>query len=92
MFNCLVCGTEKPLDKLHVIKLTEAERQFLDEDREQYTYCQPCWKILSNPVTAPALMSGIARHRLQQAGVDQADQLAQRYYQSLTKLATTRRS
>jgi hypothetical protein len=92
MPNCIVCGSEKSREDMHVITLTEAERQLLAESREEYVYCQPCWRVLSDPATAPALMSGIARHRLRQAGVDNADQLANKFRQDLAARAITRRS
>ncbi len=90
MPNCLVCGAEKPRDALHVIVLTEAERALIPDPKDEYTYCQPCWKVLSNPVTAPALISGIARHRLNELGVDGADQIAGRLRAALTQRALKR--
>lgn len=92
MSNCGVCGADGERKDQHVIVLTEEERKLLSETRTEYVYCQPCWRILSNPATAPALMSGIARYRLQQAGVDDADQLAQKFRQDLADRAATRRS
>jgi len=92
MPNCLVCGADKKRENMHIIVLTEAEQKLLSEPLAEYLYCQPCWGILSNPVTAPALISGIARHHLQQAGVSQSNQLADKFRQDLADRATTRRS
>lgn len=92
MSNCLVCGAEKKREHMHIIVLTEAERNLLSESLDEYLYCQPCWGVLSNPATAPALMSGIARHHLHQAGVSQADQQADKFRQDLADRATNRRS
>lgn len=92
MSNCMVCGTPGKREDQHIVSLTESERQLLNEPLTEYQYCEPCWKILSNPATAPALMSGIARHRLRQAGVDNADQLADKFRRDLTERALTRRS
>lgn len=77
---------------MHVIVLTEAERQVIANPLDEYTYCRPCWQVLSNPQTAPALISGIARHSLHQLGVDNADELAEKFRQDLAERATTRRS
>jgi hypothetical protein len=77
---------------MHIIVLSEAERQQVADPLDEYPYCRPCWKILSDPVTAPALISGIARHRLQRIGVDRADQLADKFRSDLAELAKTRRS
>lgn len=92
MSDCIVCGAPGKRESQHIIVLTEAERILLAESQEEYVYCQPCWRILSDPATAPALMSGIARHRLRQSGVDNADQLAEKFRQDLMARALTRRS
>jgi hypothetical protein len=88
----MVCGTKGERKEQHIIELTEAERTLLSESRTEYVYCRPCWKVLSNPATAPALMSGIARHQLRQAGVDNADQLADKFRHDLEARTATRRS
>ncbi len=92
MSNCMVCGAPGRREDQHIVTLTESERELLNEPLEEYQYCKPCWGILSNPATAPALMSGIARHRLRQAGVEAADQLADKFRQDLATRALTRRS
>lgn len=90
MFNCKVCGSAG--ENHHVIKLTKEERRLLPEAAEEYHYCPSCWRVLSNPVTAPSLISGMALHHLRQAGVANAEQLADQFRQDLTVRATTRRS
>jgi hypothetical protein len=87
MSNCLICGVEKNREALHVIVLTEEERAQVPNPLDEYTYCKPCWKVLSDPRTAPALISGIAQHRLAELGVSRADEMAEKLRSKLTDRA-----
>ena len=90
MTKCGICGqeTENP----HIIELTEAEKSNLDSPPDRCVYCQPCWKILSNPALGPTLMKGLALQRLRSFGVLNAEEIASRYYAALVTKATRRPS
>lgn len=87
MPKCLVCEKEKDAAVCHIIVLTEEERAHVENPQDEYVYCKPCWRILSDPVSGPALMSGIAQHHLRDAGVAEADTLALKFRQELTARA-----
>jgi hypothetical protein len=50
---------------------------------EEYIYCGPCWKILSDPITGPNFGKGLIQQRLQQFGVLGAEGVATRYHAKL---------
>ena len=77
---CGVCGIPHPREKCHIIVLTETERSALlangQEPKDEYIYCRPCWKTLSNPVSGPAMIKGLVQMRLRLAGVEDSERLA----------------
>lgn len=84
---CGVCGRGFPRAKCHIITLTDEEKQLLrdtEQDvREEYIYCQPCWRTLSDPVSGPAMMKGLLQIRLQQTGVANAEKVATKFHANL---------
>lgn len=82
--QCGVCGANRPRKSCHIIVLTEAERQKLialkQPVRDEYVYCRPCWRVLSDRVSAPALIKGLTLAHLRNLGVSNAEGLAQRFY------------
>lgn len=84
---CGVCGRGFPKGKCHIITLSEEEKQVLRDSNqevlEEYIYCQPCWRTLSNPVSGPAVMKGLLQIRLQQSGVSNAEQVATKFHAKL---------
>jgi len=91
MANCLICSKDCTENQAHIIKLTAQEREFLlksgSKPLEQYTYCKPCWRILSDPATAPDFISGLVHLNLRKIGVSNAKDLAERYKHWLAKHA-----
>jgi len=85
--TCVICGRAAPHGENVIIILTEAEKAQLPDPRDEYIYCKPCWSILSNPVSGPALMSGIAQHHLRQLGVSNPEQAAARFRSRLSARA-----
>jgi hypothetical protein len=96
MVTCQLCERSFPRDRCHIIVPTTQERAHIEqqggEPLDEYTYCQPCWKSLSNPVTGPAIMRGLFERRLRLLGVSNAEDLANRYHGELIKRATKPRS
>lgn len=87
--NCGICGVGRPRGSCHVIQLTAEEKADLrrngQKPQNEYIYCKPCWRTLSNPVTGPSVMKGLVQARLRQLGVDDAGDIAQRYYNRLVE-------
>ena len=81
---CGVCGRGFPKTKCHIVTLSDEERRGLldagHEVHDEFIYCQPCWRTLSNPVSGPAMMKGLLQIRLQQAGVSNAEQIATKFH------------
>lgn len=87
MPKCLVCERERSKEDCKIIVLTEEEQAQVENPLPEYVYCKPCWKVLSDPVAGPALMSGIAQHQLQNAGVSNARKVASEFRTKLMSLA-----
>lgn len=85
--RCGVCGAVRPEKACHVITLTDEEKQVLsvngDPVPNALNYCKPCWKTLSDPVSAPALMKGLLQVGLRQFGVSNAESIAKKYHARL---------
>jgi hypothetical protein len=96
MVKCLICQRDWPRTDCHIIVLTEREKADLLSQGvgplDEYPYCGPCWKTISNPVTGPALMRGIFEGSLRQLGVPRAEELANKYHAWLVKNAMRPRS
>jgi hypothetical protein len=88
--KCCVCGRLLPKDDGVIIVLTDEERSRVLNPQDEYTYCKPCWSILSDPISGPALMSGVAQHHLRHLGVSNVEELTARYRASLTARAKRR--
>jgi len=88
---CGICGQERDRDKCHIVVLTDLERkQILDTGQEpldEYAYCKPCWRTMSNKATGTALMKGLFQIRLRQLGVPNAEQVAQKYHDDLVRMS-----
>ena len=56
---------------------------------EKYAYCKPCVGILSNPITAVALMRGVLQFQAKAVGVSSsnAEAIAERFGTKALKLA-----
>lgn len=87
VLHCGLCGTGRPRGSCHVIAITPEERQQIRQMGQQpmneYIYCKPCWRILSDPATGPSVIKGLVQARLRQLGVEDAETIAERYYNRL---------
>jgi len=63
-----------------------------DNPPKELAYCQPCWKTLSDPISAPAFMKGLFQTQLKQLGVANAEDLASKFHTELLKKASKPRS
>jgi len=88
--KCLVCGRGTPRNDSRIIVLTTEEKATIANPLDEYVYCKPCWNVLSDPNSGPALISGIAQHHLRRLGVLNAEELAQRFRSALTSRAIRR--
>ena len=88
---CQLCGRPWPRDKCHIIKPTAQEVAVIEAQGqkalEEYIHCNPCWKVLSDPASGPAIMRGLFEQGLRMAGVVDAEQRADKYYGELIKRA-----
>ncbi len=85
-----MCGRDASQEGSQTFVLTEDEKAKVVDARDEYVYCKPCWSILSDPVSGPALMSGIAQHHLRNLGVSNVEELTARYRAALTAKAKRR--
>lgn len=87
---CGICGRERERKSCKVVELTDEERQAIEdsgqEPDDEYIYCKPCWRTLTDRQTAPAFMVGILQVRLRLAGVSNAEQIATAYHKRLLKM------
>lgn len=89
VLHCGLCGAGRPRGSCHIIALTPEEKQQLkamgQKPQNEYIYCKPCWKTLSNPASGPSVIKGLVQSRLQQLGVRDAEKIAERYYLRLVE-------
>lgn len=89
--NCGVCGQPRDREDCHIVVLSDLEREQIvaagQEALDEYIYCKPCWRTLSNKATGPSLMKGLFQIRLRQLGVSNAEQIAQQYFNNLVRLS-----
>lgn len=87
--RCGICSTSLPRSALHVVVLTDEEKDVLRQSGQsppdECLYCKACWKTLSNPVSGPMLMKGFFQLRLRELGVSSAEKLADEYHASLVR-------
>lgn len=91
MVKCIICSKTRPREQCKVIKLTSEELKDLEkigaEGTEEFIYCQPCWRNLSDPRSGPAFMGSLFEIILTQGGVGNADRIAKKYREWLTQKA-----
>lgn len=93
---CCVCNRNRPRPDCEVVVLTEQEKEAVQKmgqtPEEEYVYCRPCFRILSNPETGAQLIKGVLQVQLRQSGVANAEQLANRYYDFLIAKAKKKKA
>lgn len=87
MAHCGICGRERQRNQCVIIKPTDAEKAAMKEAgleaAQEYVYCRPCHRTVTDPVTGPDFMKGLVQTRLQQMGVARAEEIAETYRRSL---------
>lgn len=92
-FECGVCGRSGLLEsERKAIKLTEDEQKFVlastgEDPPDEYIYCKPCMRLLQNRLSGAELLKGNFLINLREAGVPNADKVADRYFKWLIKKA-----
>lgn len=90
MSSCCVCRVAVEPPDCQTIELTEAEKAAYPGTPDELFYCRPCWKILSDPVRGPVLVSGLVQQYLRRLGVSNAEQLAAKFESALAARAVRR--
>lgn len=89
IIRCM-CGFPKEAASCEAIELTAYEKKTLidqgQEPPDKCYYCPPCHRVLQHPEHGPVLMRGIFENQMRQAGVPNAKQLADKYYQKLKEM------
>lgn len=84
---CGVCGREWERHSCEIITLTEAERLELERQGvkplDEYIYCGPCWRTLSDPTAGPNYGKGLIQQNLQRIGVGNAEAIATKFQAKL---------
>lgn len=82
---CCVCNRSKEESDGQTYILTEAEKASLVKGghtpKDQYFYCRPCFRMISDPATAAQLIKGVVQVSLTAQGNPKAEEIANRYYQ-----------
>lgn len=88
--KCLICDKELTAETCHTIILTEEERRITTDPLDAYTYCKPCWKVISDPIRGPILMKGLVQQRMRLLGVsvEAAEALSTEYHRALVERIT----
>ena len=88
--KCAICGKSRPKGQCKVIELTGEEKEAVREGMgteplEEYFYCQPCWKNISDPRSGPAFVGSMYEITLRQIGVEDPEKAARKYRAWLTE-------
>jgi len=80
---CGICERQWPDDRCKVIRLTDPEKLNVQTMSgkpapEQFVYCGPCWKLLSNRRQGAEFIAGTMRATLRAQGHPKADQIAKK--------------
>jgi hypothetical protein len=89
MPTCIICGRDRAEDDCKIIRPTKQELEGFRSKgiipKEEYAYCHPCWRTLSDPVTGPAFAKGLIQVGLKQLGVVNPEKAATKYHTSLVE-------
>ena len=87
MPTCIICGRERSEEDCQIIRPTKQELEAIKGKgvipKEEYAYCHPCWRTLSDPVTGPMFAKGLVQVSLKQLGVTNPEQAATKYHTAL---------
>lgn len=87
MHICTICGRSRSEEDCKIIRPTKQELETLRSQgatpKEEYVYCYPCWRTLSDPATGPMFAKGLLQVGLKQLGVVNSERAAMKYHTSL---------
>lgn len=87
MPTCIICGRERSEQDCKILRPTKQELDAFKTrgliPKEEYAYCHPCWRTLSDPVTGPMFAKGLVQVGLKQLGVVNSEQAATKYHTAL---------
>lgn len=96
MITCAACDRDWPSDKCHTIQLTDEERKFLRDsgvpEVESYSYCNPCWRVLSDRLMGAQYIKGTLQIQLRSQGRANAEELSQQYFDRLLAITSKPKS
>ena len=95
--KCGTCNREWPDKKCHVLDLTPEDKAYakiqgVENPPDQYIYCNPCWKVLSDRLMGAQFIKGSLQVQLQAKGVGNAEALSQQYFNNLLSLTSKKKS
>jgi hypothetical protein len=89
MTICTICGRERSEKDCKIIRPTRQELEAFRSQgvipKEEYAYCYPCWRTLSDPTTGPMFAKGLLQVGLKQLGVVNCEKAATKYHTNLVK-------
>jgi hypothetical protein len=87
--KCCVCSKKIESSACVTLRLSDSEkesvRQMGQEPQNEYEYCRPCFRLLSNPEQGAQLIRGTFQLALRSEGVPDAESKARKYYDFLIR-------
>jgi len=85
--KCTICGRTRERSDAEIITLKPEELAEFERLGQkvptEFAYCKPCRRLMSDPNAAPQFMKGLAQVRLQQLGAVNAEQVAEKFKNTL---------
>ena len=95
--KCIVCRQEKAHQEPGWVtfKLRPEEAVFMraqtGENVKEWFVCGPCYRVLSDPIQGAQLIKGTLQVSMSTRGIENADQVATKFYTGLAKLVAEAR-
>ena len=92
--QCAVCQRPKVRNSCEIIRLTREEKESIRKlggtPPDEYFYCKPCWRIITDRQKGADLQKGIIQVGLQRIGVSNAEEVADKYRKKLLDITPTK--
>lgn len=96
LLRCNVCGHERSRTDCVVVTPTEAEKVEIQKlghaPKDEYVYCNPCWRLIGNREAGARLMRGLAVASYKAQGHLDPEAAADRVYAFLVEKSGRRLS